>query len=394
MAVEHIKYSDRTSASVFKGLNDCDEYFILIRSKREPDFNKSLDNVFKDYKLVLERLELQSDTQVLTRFILSDIQNQKVLLTDSELFEYCQNGAFAIIGQPPAFRGGGIYFLSYHIKGNSFKRTKLKTINGKEYRNGLLLEGNNINLLFTGGFSGDGDLDSSRQTRELFSDYQELLACHDMDLLNNCVRTWIYVRDIDNHYQGMVEARKKLFDEVNLTADTRYIASTGIEGKSLNVNSLVTMDALAIGGLDKDQLVRMEAPDMMCPTNDYGVTFERGQNVKFGDRSHLHISGTASIDTTGEVIHLNDVCKQTARAVENVEALLAEHDSVLADMLYILVYLRNPRDIGKVKDVLLDKIPLEMPVVYVEGSVCRPSWLVEIEGIAIITSTTQFGDFE
>lgn len=394
MAVEHFKYSDRSQASCFRGTNGCDEYFILVRSKREPNFDNSLNNVLRDYKLVLERLELQPDTQVFTRFILSDIQNQKSQLVDSELFEYCRDGARSIIGQPPAFHGGGIYVLSYHIKCSSFRRTRLMAINDKPNRNGLLLEGNNYNLLFTGNFSGDGDLDSARQTDELFSDYQELLAEHDMDIFHNCVRTWIYVRDIDNHYLGMVEARKKIFDDNNLTADTRYIASTGIEGKSLEVNSLVSIDALSIGGLDHDQLVRMEALENLCPTSDYGVTFERGQNVLFGDRNHLHISGTASIDKTGEVIHLSDVRKQTARAVENVNALLSGQGSSLADMLYLLVYLRNPSDTGKVKEVLLDLIPPNMLVVYVEGSVCRPSWLVEIEGSAITQSTTRFGNFE
>jgi hypothetical protein len=118
-----------------------------------------------------------------------------------------------------------------------------------------------------------------------------------MTLRNNTVRTWIYVRDVDNHYAGMVKARRELFDKIGLTSQTRYIASTGIEGKSADPHSLLTMDALSIGNIKEEQIVRMEALKNLSSTSVYGVTFERGTRLLFGDRSHIHISGTASIDS-------------------------------------------------------------------------------------------------
>lgn len=394
MSVEHFKHSERTGVSWFKGDNGCDEYFILVRSKREPFFQSSLKNVLRDYRKVLERYNLSQDTQVFTRFILSDIQNQKVELVDSELFDFCKRGAVSIIGQPPAFYGGGIYFLSYHIAGGKFERNLLTEIDGEPYRNGIMLKGANYDLLYTGAFSGSGEFHSFSQTEKLFADYRRLLGNYEMDLLPNCLRTWLYVRDIDNHYAGLVEARNQLFDKCGLTPETRYIASTGIEGKSLEVKTLVSMDALAIKRMNEDQVVRMDAPDHMCPTNDYGVTFERGQTIRFGDREHHHISGTASIDTSGEVLHLNDVRKQTDRALENIEALLKRQGASLKDMAYFIVYLRNPRDIGKVKEVMLQQISHHVPMVFVEGAVCRPSWLVEIEGVAITDADNQYADFQ
>ena len=68
-----------------------------------------------------------------------------------------------------------------------------------------------------------------------------------MNLRNNTVRTWIYVRDIDNNYKGMVVARREFFTRIGLTNQTRYIASTGIEGKSIKMQSLVSLDSLSIG---------------------------------------------------------------------------------------------------------------------------------------------------
>ena len=57
--------------------------------------------------------------------------------------------------------------------------------------------------------------------------------------------------------------------------------------------------------------------------------FERGTSVEYGDRRHLFISGTASIDHRGEVVHVGDVREQTRRMWENVEKLLEEAKPVL-----------------------------------------------------------------
>ena len=125
----------------------------------------------------------------------------------------------------------------------------------------------------------------------------------------------------------------------------------------------------------------------------YGVTFERGLRVRFGDRSHLHISGTASIDKNGTIMHLNDVRKQTLRTLDNIKALLAPHGAGLNDMAYYIVYVRNFKDRNKIKEVLEKVIPPEIPLLLLEGAVCRPAWLVELEGVALIPDKSDFPPF-
>jgi hypothetical protein len=46
-----------------------------------------------------------------------------------------------------------------------------------------------------------------------------------------------------------------------------------------------------------------------------------------------------------------------------------------------------------VLDVISRYFPLELPVIFVQGAVCRPSWLVEIEGIAIVPDRTEYPVF-
>jgi len=137
----------------------------------------------------------------------------------------------------------------------------------------------------------------------------------------------------------------------------------------------------------------MEALDHLSPTIKYGVTFERGTRIIFGDRSHLHISGTASIDNNGQVMYIGDARKQTERTIENVKALLAPHGADLSDMAYLIVYVRNLKDRNKVMEVLERKIPSNIPYLFLEGAVCRPSWLVELEGVGIIPDSSEFSPF-
>nr|MBC8555280.1 hypothetical protein [Candidatus Brocadiales bacterium] len=138
-----------------------------------------------------------------------------------------------------------------------------------------------------------------------------------------------------------------------------------------------------INGLEKEQFVKMEALSHMNPTIKYGVTFERGVQIKYGDRSHQYISGTASIDNKGEVVHKGDVIKQTDRMLENVSVLLETVGSSLNEVAYFIVYLRDFSDSDKVNSHLREELPLEIPFLILQANVCRPGWLIEIEGIAI-----------
>jgi enamine deaminase RidA (YjgF/YER057c/UK114 family) len=137
----------------------------------------------------------------------------------------------------------------------------------------------------------------------------------------------------------------------------------------------------------------MEALSHLWPTILYGVTFERGLRVRFGDRSHLYISGTASINKEGEVVHVGDAELQTRRAIENVRALLAAQSATLHDMAYVIAYVRNLHDRQRVARVLDEELGRRVPLVFTEAAVCRPAWLMELEGVAIIPDKSEFPPF-
>lgn len=236
-------------------------------------------------------------------------------------------------------------------------------------------------LIWTAGANADGD-DSATQTATMLDEYEDSLVSQGLSITDDCIRTWFFVHDIDNNYAGLVKARRENFSRCGLTADTHYIASTGIGGSPVKDRFLVQMDALAIKGLRPGQQCYLYAPTHLNPTYEYGVTFERGVRVEFDGKVYSIISGTASIDNKGEVLHVGDVVKQTYRMWENVGKLLEESGAGFGDIRQMLVYLRNPGDYDKVASLFEEKFP-DVPYVILLAPVCRPAWLIEMECIAV-----------
>ena len=294
-------------------------------------------------------------TVLFRRFFLSDPANQVGQLEAA--LEGVPAAATSIIGQPP-LNGSKIAAWVYAVEGGEMQ-------DGVFYHNGY-------RHFWTGGMTS-AEAGSEAQMADIFKTYGDAL---------HCLRTWIFVRDVDTHYAGVVKGRRDYFNNIGLTPDTHFIASTGIAGFSADPRQLVRMDAYAARGLQEEQIQYLHAYDHLSPTALYGVTFERGTAVSYGDRKHVFISGTASIDKEGKVVHLNDPVKQTERLLENVRALLQEADAGFEDIACSIVYLRDAADYPRVREVIQRLYPALSPI-YVLAPVCRPAWLVEMECLAI-----------
>ena len=142
------------------------------------------------------------------------------------------------------------------------------------------------------------------------------------------------------------------------------------------------MDAYALDGVKREQVHFLYAPANMNPTYEYGVSFERGTYVDYGDRRQVFISGTASIDNKGEIVHPGDIRKQTLRMWENVKALLEEAGCSYGHVCHLLVYLRDIADYTVVREMFEERFPT-IPKVYLWAPVCRPGWLIEMECMAV-----------
>jgi enamine deaminase RidA (YjgF/YER057c/UK114 family) len=386
-----IKNFAEVTCSSFSTSAGCTEYFLTITSRDDATFDEALAEITDAYHAAMVDWQLDENTLQFTRIYVSDVSNEYQVLLDSELYNCLSAGAVSIIQQSPLC--GPVTLLVYHIKDVNSVLVKDCVVNDSDSTlQSVYTTGQHYSLLLTANNTCGGS-GSEKQTEGLFSIHCNTLNKYKMSLQNNTVRTWIYVRDIDNNYKGMVDARRELFSRVGLTDKTRYIASTGIEGKTAQTQLLVTMDSLSIGNLKEEQIVRMEALENLSSTIVYGVTFERGTRIRFGDRSHLYISGTASIDSKGDILHPEDIRGQTERTLDNIEALLKPHGATLENMRYLIIYVRNRKHYQFLQDILAARLPASVPLVPVEGAVCRPGWLIEMEGVAIIKDSTGYPPF-
>ena len=239
----------------------------------------------------------------------------------------------------------------------------------------------------------DTSVDTSyMQTWNTLLSYINTLKQFNATLEANCIRTWFFVRDVDTQYAGLVKSRRECFIEQGLTPDTHYIASTGIGGTPADPKALVQLGSYAMTGFEPQQQRYLYALSHLNRTIEYGVTFERGTLMQYGDRNHIYISGTASINNKGEVMHVGNINRQTLRMWENVEKLLEEGGMSYEDVMQIVVYLRDSSDYETVKQMFDKKFP-NMPLVITLAPVCRPTWLIEMECIAVKKACNDFREF-
>ncbi|CCZ07636.1 Rid family hydrolase [uncultured Culturomica sp.] len=321
------------------------------------DFAEQLDHLHSTVGYLLAEKWEGKALPLLKRYFVSDAANQEMIL------RICPE-AISVVQQPP-LNGSKVCLWMW-------LRTEAEL---------PVCRHNGYSHYFTAGMS-EVEGDSERQTHVLLRRYEKMLNQWGGNLADQCIRTWFFVRDVDVNYAGVVKGRKEEFVRLGLTEQTHYLTSTGIQGQNADPRCSVLLDAYAVDGLEKGQIRFLYAPEYLNPTYEYGVTFERGTAVEYGDRKHIFISGTASIDNQGKIVCPGDITGQMRRMLLNIGALLREAGSSLADMAHMIVYLRDIADYTVVKTLLEEQFP-DVPKVIVLAPVCRPGWLIETECIAI-----------
>lgn len=367
--MKKINNHTRTEISRFIPSTGICEYHAIIHITRpELTFDQQLSALLDAYDYLLKH-EANGAKAVFKRFFLSDAANQ----TDLLLATLPENTACAcsIVEQPPL--DGTKIALWVYLQTDVIPQPFPGRLTGFSH--------NGYTHLWTGSRIQYGE-SSEHQTRLLLNDYLLQLMETGGTLADNCVRTWFFVQNVDVNYAGVVKARNEVFRTQRLTPDTHFIASTGIGGRHAAPTVSVLMDAYSVLGISPEQIRYLYARTHLNPTYEYGVSFERGTCIDYGDRRHTFISGTASIDHRGQIVHPGDIRQQTFRIWENVEALLREADMDFSDMGAFIVYLRDIADYQVVRKLFQERFP-HHPTVIVLAPVCRPGWLIEMECMGV-----------
>lgn len=338
-------------------------------------FEAQINRIQEAEKALMQSKQAAGAKTVFKRYFLSDATNQASLISNAD------DCTVSYIQQPP-LDGSKVALWIYLQKG-----TDICNMNGA-----TIVTHNGYKHIWTMGITDTSADTSYMQTWKTLFTYIDTLKLFNATLKDNCIRTWFFVRDVDTQYGGLVKSRRECFVEQGLTQDTHYISSTGIGGTPADPKALVQMESYALTGFDPQQQRYLYAPTHLNKTYEYGVTFERGTLMQYGDRNHIYISGTASINNKGEVVHIGNINLQTARMWENVEKLLEEGDMSYEDVMQIIVYLRDSSDYQTVKKMFEEKFH-NIPTVITLAPVCRPTWLIEMECIAVKKASNDFPNF-
>jgi enamine deaminase RidA (YjgF/YER057c/UK114 family) len=194
------------------------------------------------------------------------------------------------------------------------------------------------------------------------------------------IRTWIYLPQMERDYAALNQVRSAFFARQGVQ---RLPASTGIEGGVWPAGRRMAMDLYTLRAARPVRIEQLHA-DTMNEAPAYGSAFSRGLAVTREDRKVVYISGTASIDEQGQVLHVGDIEGQAHRMLTNVEGLLESAGAGLSDVVRATTYLKRPEDCDCLTRVYARRgLPRDIPHTICRAAVCRPEWLCELEVAAI-----------
>lgn len=231
----------------------------------------------------------------------------------------------------------------------------------------------------TGGLQGDG-LTAEEQAGRMFRAANSILLGEGFGF-RDVYRTWIYLPFMDDDYDALNRARRAFF---SLQRVSPAPASTGIGGRTDPGDRRIGMNLSAVAGLSPGATRSIHA-ESLNEAPSYGSDFARGTRVDLDDRALIHLSGTASIDTRGEIVHPGDIEGQVDRMLVNVEELLAGQGAGYGDLVSLTTYLKHPEYLEPFRRVAAGRgLDPSIPHTICHADVCRPGWLCETEGLAIL----------
>ncbi len=197
-------------------------------------------------------------------------------------------------------------------------------------------------------------------------------------------RTWIYLKRVLDWYGEFNRVRTAYYQQW-LPAEaegTRVLpASTGIQGHSGSEECL--MELLAAGGPGvkvRPVLASSRQTSPLC----YGVSFSRAMALEVDGLTALFVSGTASLDLRGRVLHRDLPEQQYVESMLGLASILESQGGSLEDVCSATLFCKNADVYSACLEVSrLLQLP-ELPVVPVLADVCRPDLLVELEAVAIL----------
>jgi enamine deaminase RidA (YjgF/YER057c/UK114 family) len=362
--------------------------YLCVRPDQGIDIESQVRNIYRKLGVFLSQQNALRSDVVSEKIFFSDLEAQVESLLPIRSQFYAESGdstpATTYLNQPSCESGVLCELQARVIFADNRDEMRVREIPGLpapaagkivSYRGYDHVYVHNL----TGGKSGDG-FSYADQMESVFEQVQEVLEAQELTF-HDVIRTWIYLRDMEKDYDDLNRVRNAYFERIGLD---RIPASTGIQGGVFLVDRVGALDFYALRTQRPVTIDQMHAPTLNEAWS-YGSAFARGMTVEREDRKVLYLSGTASIDTRGDVVHIGDIERQVNRMLVNVEQLLEGSGALPTDIVRATTYLKNAEDFEIFKRVFREKgFSENIPHTICHADVCRPDWLVEMEVAAIV----------
>ncbi len=320
-----------------------------------------------------------------------DVITEKVFFSDLETqFEefarqraafYGSQGepATTYLGQPPCHPGVHCEMQARVIFANGADPLVVRPLHAELGAGaGRVVSYRDYDHVFLHHVTGEGG-DFSAQAHSIFTRAAAALSQEELHFADT-IRTWIYLPHMERDYAALNQVRSAFFTRQGVQ---RLPASTGIEGGVWPPDRDMAMDLYTLRAARPVRIEVLSARTMNeAPA--YGSAFSRGVAVTREDRKVVYVSGTASIDERGEVLHVGDIEGQVHRMLSNVEQVLANAGGSLSDVVRATTYLKNAEDTEALTRIYQQRgMPRDIPHTICRAAVCRPTWLCEVEVAAI-----------
>lgn len=226
------------------------------------------------------------------------------------------------------------------------------------------------------------DLTASRmdQTRSAFETMDAALKLNGFKFTDT-VRTWIYLDQLLEWYDEFNVVRTQYFNETGVF-EHRVPVSTGIGARN-QFGAAIMMDVLAIRPKDDRLVIQEIISPLQNPALDYKSSFSRAIEMVYPSHKSVLISGTASIDSNGATVHLDDPSRQIHLTMEVVGAILESRGMGWDDLFRGIAYFKDIAYLPLYEQIAAKLGIANFPLAISHADVCRDDLLFEIEVDAV-----------
>ncbi len=222
----------------------------------------------------------------------------------------------------------------------------------------------------------DKNLSSSEQALQTFENIRKALESIGMSFLH-VARTWFYLDKLYDWYPEFNEIRSVFFREQGVF-DNLVPASTGIGAGNLH-GTLLVANVLAVKPKHSGVRILSVPSPMQCEATEYKSSFSRAVEIQYPTHRQLYISGTASIDSNGNSIHIGNIDSQIDATMKVVEQIIESRSMKWSDTVRAIAYFKDIDHVSEFCDYCQKNHLLSFPVCYSQSDICRQELLFEIE---------------